>query len=89
MKDVLSNKRSLACTETIQLTEDCSAVIQNKSPPLPKKCKDPGSFTIPYKLDNVQVNRALCDLGASVSIISSFIYRELNLGELEPTNITL
>src|SRR5215469_13126079 len=89
MKEVLSSKRSLSCAETIQLTEDCSAVIQNKLSPILKKCKDPGGFTIPCQLNNVHIDKALCDLGASVSIISSSIYNELNLGHLEPTGITL
>ena len=43
MKDILS-KRRLADFETVNLTEECSAILQRK---LPQKLKDPGSFTIP------------------------------------------
>ncbi|PIN24629.1 hypothetical protein CDL12_02641 [Handroanthus impetiginosus] len=44
MKDILSKKRRLGDYETVALTEECSAIIQNK---LPTKLNDPGSFTIP------------------------------------------
>ena len=44
MKDILSQKRRLADFETVNLTEECSAILQRK---LPQKLKDPGSFTIP------------------------------------------
>ena len=42
MKDILSQKRRLADFETVNLTEECSAILQRK---LPQKLKDPGSFT--------------------------------------------
>ena len=44
MKDIFSQKRRLADFETVNLTEECSAILQRK---LPQKLKDPGSFTIP------------------------------------------
>ena len=44
MKDILSHKRRLADFETVNFTEECSAILQRK---LPRKLKDPGSFTIP------------------------------------------
>ncbi|XP_073152931.1 uncharacterized protein [Henckelia pumila] len=45
IKDVMSKKRRLQDNEVVNLTEECSAILQKK---LPKKLKDPGSFTIPY-----------------------------------------
>ncbi|XP_063946058.1 uncharacterized protein LOC135151506 [Daucus carota subsp. sativus] len=44
MKGILSRKLKLEELETVALTEECSAVLQQKLPP---KLKDPGSFTIP------------------------------------------
>ena len=38
MKDILSQKRRLADFETVNLTEECSAILQRK---LPQKLKDP------------------------------------------------
>ena len=49
MKDILSKKRRLLDFETINLTEECSTILQRK---LPQKLKDPGSFTIPYTIGN-------------------------------------
>jgi len=42
LKDVLSKKRKIEDNETIDLTRECSAVIQKKFPP---KLKDPSSFS--------------------------------------------
>ena len=44
---------------------------------LPLKLKDPGSFSIPYMADRVKIDRALCDLGASVSLMPYPISRSL------------
>ncbi|KAI3465800.1 hypothetical protein Pfo_022463 [Paulownia fortunei] len=63
MKDVMSRKRRLVEFETINLTEECSAILQKK---LPQKLKDPGSFTIPCTIGGSFFDKALCDLGAIV-----------------------
>ena len=44
MTDIMSTKRRLSNFEIVNLTEECSAILQRK---LPHKLKDPGSFTIP------------------------------------------
>ena len=49
MKDILSQKRRLADFETVNLNEECSAILQRK---LPQKLKDPGSFTISCTIGN-------------------------------------
>ncbi|XP_021775761.1 DNA damage-inducible protein 1-like [Chenopodium quinoa] len=58
---------------------------------LPKKLGDPGSYSIPVKLGDIEINRALCDLGASVSLmpLSMSICKKLQMGELKPTRISL
>ena len=86
MKDILSQKRRLANFETVNLTEECSAILQGK---LPQKLKDPGSFTIPYTIENTIFKRALCDLGASINLIPLSIFRRLGLGEARSTTVTL
>ena len=72
--------------ETVAFTEECSAVLQNKSPP---KLKDPGSFSIPCHLGALFIDKALCDLGASVSVMPLSIFQKLNMGELKCTQMTL
>ncbi|XP_063941512.1 uncharacterized protein LOC135149663 [Daucus carota subsp. sativus] len=86
MKQVLSNRKKLEAVETISLSEECSAVIQRNIPP---KLKDPGSFSLPCTIGQVGVKRALCDLGASVSLMPYSIYKRLGLGELKKTKISL
>ncbi|PIM98117.1 DNA-directed DNA polymerase [Handroanthus impetiginosus] len=86
MKDILSKKIRLGDYETVALTEEYSAIIQNKLPP---KLKDPGSFTIPCTIGTHFSGRALCDLGASINLMTYSIYRILGLGEAKPTSITL
>nr|XP_017239488.1 PREDICTED: uncharacterized protein LOC108212272 [Daucus carota subsp. sativus] len=76
----------LYAVDTISLNEECSAVIQRKIPP---KLKDPGSFSLPCSIGKVGVKRALCDLGASVSLMPYSIYKRLGLGELRKTRISL
>ena len=86
LKEILNNKRKIDDDGTVALTEECSAIIQNKMPP---KLKDPGSFSIPCVIGNHIIDKALCDLGASVSLIPMSICKRLNLGELKPTRMSL
>nr|XP_027109356.1 uncharacterized protein LOC113729231 [Coffea arabica] len=86
LKEIMTKKRKLVDSETIALTEECSAIIQNKLPP---KLKDPGSFTVPCTISNVEFSKAQCDLGASVSLILLTVTRQLGLKELKRTNIDL
>ncbi|RVW13951.1 hypothetical protein CK203_117111 [Vitis vinifera] len=68
------------------LTEQVSAIIQCKSP---LKYKDPGCPTISVMIGGKVVEKALLDLGASVNLLPYSVYKQLGLGELKPTSITL
>ncbi|XP_019106132.3 uncharacterized protein LOC109135473 [Beta vulgaris subsp. vulgaris] len=81
LKELLSNKTKLEESATIALTAEVSVVLQNK---LPKKLEDPGSFSIPLKIGDLEPKRALADLGASVSLMPLSIAKQLNF-ELKPT----
>ncbi|KAL0433806.1 UNVERIFIED_CONTAM: Retrovirus-related Pol polyprotein from transposon.6 [Sesamum latifolium] len=61
LKEVISNKRKWENGETVKLNEECSAILQNKLPP---KLKDPGSFSIPCTIGEINFEKALCDLEA-------------------------
>ncbi|GJW41213.1 hypothetical protein Tco_0067058 [Tanacetum coccineum] len=52
---------------------------------LPRKEKDPGSFTLPCYINNVCFEKTLADLGASVSVMPLSTYLNLGLGELAHT----
>lgn len=86
LKDMLSNKRKIEENVTVSLTAECSAILQNT---LPEKLGDPGSYSIPVKLGDIAIKNALCDLGASVSLMPLSICKQLNMGELKPTRISL
>ena len=53
------------------------------------KYKDPGSPTISVNIGGIFIDKALLDLGASVNLLPYSVYKQLGLGELKPTNITL
>ncbi|XP_075486390.1 uncharacterized protein LOC142526001 [Primulina tabacum] len=84
--DILANKRKLEDHMTVSLTENCSALVQNKIPP---KLKDPGSFSIPCTIGDFVFHKALCDLGASINLMPLSVFRKLGLGEPKPTRMSL
>ncbi|XP_075109045.1 uncharacterized protein LOC142180848 [Nicotiana tabacum] len=67
-------------------TERGCAILQNK---LPQKFGDPGSFTIPCTLGGVYFEKALCDSGASINLMSFSIFRKLDLGEMKDIGVSL
>ncbi|XP_074298004.1 uncharacterized protein LOC141628803 [Silene latifolia] len=86
MKDIITRKREFGEIAIVAFMEESSSLISGKSPP---KLKDPGSFSISCVIGDVVINRALCDLGASVSVMPYSIFSKLKLGHLKMTNITL
>ena len=53
------------------------------------KYKDPGYPTISVNIGGTCVEKALLYLGASVNLLPYSMYKQLGLGELKPTSITL
>ena len=53
------------------------------------KYKDPGCPTILVNIGGTCVEKALLDMGASVNLLPYSMYKQLGLGELKPTSITL
>ncbi|XP_057761044.1 uncharacterized protein LOC130981466 [Arachis stenosperma] len=82
----MTRKKNWEETETIVLTEECSAIIQKK---LPQKMKDPGSFQIPYIIGDINIEKALCDLGASINLMSLNMMRRMRTEEAKPTRMAL
>ncbi|XP_050919717.1 uncharacterized protein LOC127137290 [Lathyrus oleraceus] len=81
MKDIISKKRTIE-TNSIILTETCSAILQGMKVPVKKK--DRGSVTIPCTIGDRSFKKALIDLGASVSLMSLSIYKRLGIDEEIP-----
>ena len=86
LKDLCTVKRGLGIEKKAFLTEQVRAVIQSKTL---VKYKDPGSPTISVNIGGTCIEKALLDLGTSVNLLPYSVYKQLGLGELKPTNITL
>ncbi|GKA49598.1 reverse transcriptase domain-containing protein [Tanacetum coccineum] len=67
---------------SIKKIESYLAILLNKIPP---KVKDPRSFTIPCVIGKGGINKALADLGASISLMPYSMFLRLYIGELKPT----
>ena len=66
MKDILRKKRKITEEGIVNLTVTCSAVIQKT---LLEKMQDPSNFTIPYKIGDADMGKALCDSGAIINLM--------------------
>ena len=86
IKDILSRKKKIAEEGVVSLTTTYSAVIQKS---IPEKMQDLGNFTIPCKIRNSDMGKALCDSGASINLMPLSVVKRLGLGELTPTSMTL
>ncbi|GJR21644.1 retrovirus-related pol polyprotein from transposon TNT 1-94 [Tanacetum coccineum] len=56
---------------------------------IPRKEKDPGSFTLPCFINDFCFDNALVDLGASISVMPLSTYLNLGLGKLAHTRLTV
>ena len=83
---VEEDKEQEAPLKHVPLTESCSSIINKK---IPTKLNDPGSFTIPCVIGNLEFSKCLCDLGASINLMPLSIFRLLGLGEVKSTSMLL
>ncbi|CAM8910432.1 unnamed protein product [Rhodiola kirilowii] len=86
LKDIVSNRRVIEESSMVALNAECSAIVQSR---MPRKMQDQGSFSIPISIGKIEIDRALCDLGASISLIPYSLYEKIDMGELHPTTISL
>ena len=88
MKELCTTKRAykLKGHETVSIGEDVFAIVQKN---LPLKQKYPSAFTIPCVIGNASFKRALCDLGASISVMLKHVYDFLSLEPLIKTSIVI
>ncbi|XP_026383575.1 uncharacterized protein LOC113279079 [Papaver somniferum] len=86
LRDLCTKNERLIPNEITQVGESASAMLLKK---MPAKCKDLGGFTVPITIGTKRFERALLDLGASVSVMSIDVYDSLNLGPLKETGIVI
>ncbi|RDX66462.1 hypothetical protein CR513_54766, partial [Mucuna pruriens] len=53
------------------------------------KCRDPRIFSVPCTIGECTFANAMLDLGASINVMPTSIYKALNFGDLEPTWMTI
>ncbi|XP_074297266.1 uncharacterized protein LOC141627970 [Silene latifolia] len=85
LKELISNKNAMQ-PSTVNLSKECSAILMNE---VPQKLEVPRSFSIPCKIWTVHIERALCDLGASISLMPLKIFKKLKDYELVPIRVSL
>ncbi|GKA11421.1 reverse transcriptase domain-containing protein [Tanacetum coccineum] len=86
LKDLISNKNKIEQISAAFLSDESSAMIQNKVPP---KLGDPRSFLTPCNFNRALSCNALADLGASINLMPYSLYAKLLLGTLKPTKISV
>ncbi|CAM9000425.1 unnamed protein product [Rhodiola kirilowii] len=86
LKDIVSNRRVIEESIMVALNAECSAIVKSR---MPRKMQDQGSFSIPISMGKIEIDRALCDLGACISLIPYSLYEKVDMGELHPTTISL
>ncbi|XP_074266554.1 uncharacterized protein LOC141589829 [Silene latifolia] len=70
----------------VRASEHVSAIFQKR---LPQKCSDPGMFTIPCKIGDLDCQHAMLDFGASINVLPNYLYESLKLGPLKPTRTVI
>ncbi|GJT16897.1 reverse transcriptase domain-containing protein [Tanacetum coccineum] len=86
LSTLLRNKEKLEEIAITTVNVECSAIILNK---VPEKLKDPGKFLISCALQELDRTIALANSGASINLLPHSIYKQLRLGALKPTRMTL
>nr|GEW28439.1 reverse transcriptase domain-containing protein [Tanacetum cinerariifolium] len=86
LKELISNKHKIEQIFAAFLSDESSAIIQNKVPP---KLEDPRSFLILCNFNKTFSCNALADLGASINLIPYSLYAKLSLKTLKPTKISV
>ncbi|GJU52237.1 reverse transcriptase domain-containing protein [Tanacetum coccineum] len=86
LKELVSNKHKLEKISSAFLSDESSAIIQNKVPP---KFGDPKSFFISSAFSKTFSCNALADLGASINLMPYYLYAKLYLETLKPTKMSM
>ncbi|GJZ89229.1 reverse transcriptase domain-containing protein [Tanacetum coccineum] len=86
LKELISNKQKIKQISAALLSDESSAMIQNKVPP---KLGDPGSFLISCNFNKTFSYNALADLGASITLMTYSLYAKLSLKTLKPTKMSV
>jgi len=82
LRELLSKKGEPERVPVVPMGEFCNSILQSQSP---SKLQDHGSFSILCCIGGMQIEGALCDLGASVSLMPLSLCNRFELLNLKPT----
>lgn len=85
-KEVCSTRHKIKGNEVVSVGKNVFSMLQRK---LPSKFQDPSSFTIPLRIGNIRLEKAMLDLGESINDILYNLYASLNLGSLKELGIII
>ena len=77
LKDMCTKKRKMNVPKKVFLATNISEILV--------KYKDPRCPTISCTIGQIEISRAVLNLGASINFIPLSVYQQLGLGELSPT----
>ncbi|XP_050877952.1 uncharacterized protein LOC127081779 [Lathyrus oleraceus] len=86
MKELLNWTKEKRIKEHVNMTKNDDIV---KPQSLQPKLKELGRFTISYNISGFNILHALCDLGSSINVMPLKTVKELKVGEITPSNMTL
>ncbi|GJU43976.1 reverse transcriptase domain-containing protein [Tanacetum coccineum] len=86
LTELISNKHKIEQISAAFLSDESSAMIQNKVSP---KLGDPESFLIPCNFNKTFSCNALADLKASINLMTYSLYAKLSLESLKPTKMSV
>ncbi|GKD49997.1 reverse transcriptase domain-containing protein, partial [Tanacetum coccineum] len=86
LKELISNKHKIEQISAAFLSDESSAVIQNKVPP---KLRDPRSFLILCNFNKNFTCNALADLVANINLMPYSLYAKLSLKTLKATKMSI
>ncbi|XP_014500130.1 uncharacterized protein LOC106761129 [Vigna radiata var. radiata] len=88
LKEICTNRRRFRDNEVVNLGRNVSSLIK-KHIEIPRKCKDPGMFSIPCVIGDSKFDNAMLDLGASINVMLLSVFTSLSLGPLKTTGVVI
>ncbi|RDY07237.1 hypothetical protein CR513_08670, partial [Mucuna pruriens] len=93
LKEFCVHKRD-KLKEGVEVKGVLSAFIQKEvtagtKPALPRKCRDPRIFSVPCTIGGCTFVDVMLDLGASINVMPTSMYKSLNFGDLEPIGVVI
>ncbi|KAF3674437.1 hypothetical protein FXO37_06399 [Capsicum annuum] len=85
IKNLVTRKRTVSY-KMVDNLQYCGAISIRS---LVQKKADPRSFTILFTIGPLEFVKALCDVGASINLISLVVYKKMVLRDPTPTNMRL